>query len=103
MDLYVEGLELRRYRSSDHERVLQLHYQGLEQTGVRTNDDFYEEYDADLTRIEEEYLNDGDFIIATVNDEIVGMGVQRVQALRAGQFLSDFLSKRLDRAGMTKP
>jgi GNAT superfamily N-acetyltransferase len=73
----MESIEFRQYRPFDHAQVLQLHFKGLEQTGVRLNDDFHSGYDADLTRIEAEYLQNGEFLIATINEELIGMGAIR--------------------------
>jgi len=73
----MEEIKLRRYRPADHDRVLQLHYQGLKQVGIRIDDDFHSEYDADLTRIEAEYLQNGDFLIAAIGEKTVGMGAIR--------------------------
>jgi GNAT superfamily N-acetyltransferase len=73
----METVKLRQYRPSNHDRVLQLHYQGLKQVGIRLDDDFHSEYDADLTRIKAEYLQNGDFLIATIGEKTVGMGAIR--------------------------
>jgi GNAT superfamily N-acetyltransferase len=73
----MENIEFRQYRASDHDAVLQLHFKGLEQVGVRLSAELVPGLYDDLTRIEQEYLNGGDFLIATIGKEIVGMGAFR--------------------------
>lgn len=75
--LIIENVELRRYQPSDHDTVLQLHFKGLEQYGVRMNAELIPRFDDDLTRIEEAYLKDGDFLVSTIGKNIVGMGALR--------------------------
>ena len=70
----MADVELRQYLASDHDAVLQLHFKGLEQTGVRLNAKLALGLDDDLSRIEEAYLIGGDFLITTIDNKIVGMG-----------------------------
>jgi GNAT superfamily N-acetyltransferase len=73
----MENVKLRRYISSDYDTVLRLHFEGLQQHGVRINTELIPGLDDDLGRIEEEYLKDGDFLIATINEVPVGIGAIR--------------------------
>ena len=73
----MENIELRQYQSSDYEAVLQLHFQGLQQYGVHISSELISGLDDDLGRIQEEYLKNGEFLIATDNEKIVGMGALR--------------------------
>lgn len=77
MEQTREGVELRRYRPSDKDSVWQLHVQGLEQYSVRLDARFRPGLDDDLTRIEDEYLKNGDFLVATIGNDIVGIGALR--------------------------
>ena len=73
----MDNVVLRRYQSSDYEAILQLHFQGLQQYGVHINSELIPGLDDDLGRIEEEYLKNGEFLTATINGNIVGMGAFR--------------------------
>ncbi len=64
----------RQYQVSDQKKVWQLHLDGLRQTGSFVDDP---SLDADLLAIESVYLDDGDFIVACVQNEVVGMGAIR--------------------------
>lgn len=75
--LLIENIKLRQYRPSDYKTVLRLHFKGLEQHGVRLSPELLPGLDDDLIRIEEAYLKDGDFLISTIGDNIVGMGAFR--------------------------
>jgi GNAT superfamily N-acetyltransferase len=69
-------LKIRQYQSSDNKAIWELHRSALEPTGAMLpggpwNDD-------DLNDIPSEYINnDGDFIVGTVNKQIVCMGALR--------------------------
>jgi len=66
---------VRQYRKADHEEVIRLHREGIDQIGFFFNDT--EDTDRDLDHIESVYLKDGDFLIAIINDQIVGIGALR--------------------------
>lgn len=65
---------VRQYRKTDHEEVIRLHREGVDQIGFFFNDPAV---DRDLDYIESVYLKGGDFLIAIINDQIVGMGALR--------------------------
>ncbi|MEC0204724.1 hypothetical protein P4H39_19145 [Paenibacillus lautus] len=66
---------IRQYNKSDHDLVLKLHVEGLNQFNARFNDPYL---DQDIDNIEDHYLKkDGDFIVGLINDRIVGMGAYR--------------------------
>ena len=73
----MDNVSLRRYEPSDYDTVLKLHFKGLEQYGVRLNAELIPKFDDDLTRIEEAYLKNGDFLVYTIDTNIVGMGAFR--------------------------
>ena len=73
----MDNVSLRRYEPSDYDTVLKLHFKGLEQYGVRLNAELIPKFDDDLTRIEEAYLKNGDFLVYTIDSNIVGMGAFR--------------------------
>ncbi len=76
-NLKMESIELRRYKPSDYDTVLRLHFKGLEQYRIRLNTELIPGLDDDLTKIEEVYLKDGDFLVSTIGENIVGMGAFR--------------------------
>jgi len=70
-----DNLSIREYTREDSATVLELHKRGLEETESYVND---KRLDADLHDVEGTYLNDkGEFLIATIDNEIVGMGALR--------------------------
>lgn len=67
-----EGLHIRRYETADHEAVLGLHEVAMRGAGIHLGEGAW--YD-DLHEIEESYLRDGgEFLVGTLNREIVAMG-----------------------------
>lgn len=68
----MEELTVRRYRSADHDEVWQLHNLALRQVEAHAGNG---PWDEDLHKIEEVYLeNKGEFLVAELDGEIVGMG-----------------------------
>ena len=61
--------QLRPYASADKASVLELHASSHEEVEVSTPPDYF----ADLDRIDEVYLPDGAFLVAIVEERIVGM------------------------------
>jgi hypothetical protein len=62
----MEHVKLRRYMPSDLDAVRRLHVEGLKQTGSYLANPAY---DADLNRIEEEYIDrNGEFLVAVYDD-----------------------------------
>lgn len=74
-----EGLRIRRYQPRDNEQVWALHWEGLV-GATREQPKVDPVYDADLTRIEEEYLIEGsNFWVVEGTDGLIAMSaVQRV-------------------------
>ncbi|WP_199618193.1 Cof-type HAD-IIB family hydrolase [Paenibacillus alkalitolerans] len=71
----IELLIVRQYRQSDHDAVLKLHIDGLNQFNASVGNPAL---DQDLNNIQEHYLlNDGEFFVGTINEEIVAMGAYR--------------------------
>ncbi|MDD4901874.1 MAG: GNAT family N-acetyltransferase [Patescibacteria group bacterium] len=71
----MSKIKLRRYRTSDQDTVLRLHVEGLKQTESFLDDP---KYNQDFSNIKEIYLNNrGEFLMAMLNDEIIGMGALR--------------------------
>ena len=69
----MNNLQLRRYRPSDHETVLALHYAGVAQ--FDPEQDFPSEYDRDLDDIPGVYLDGrGDFLVGELDGEIIAIG-----------------------------
>ncbi|PLX24171.1 MAG: GNAT family N-acetyltransferase [Marinilabiliales bacterium] len=63
---------IRQYQSSDKDFVWQLHLKGLHQMNSFIDDP---NLDKDLQSIEEVYINNkGEFFIATIHNQIVGIG-----------------------------
>jgi ribosomal protein S18 acetylase RimI-like enzyme len=75
-------LELRRYEEADAPRVWCLHDAGLRQMDANWGDG---PWDDDLRSVQATYLDDcGDFLVGSVNGEIVAMGaVRRLSATTA--------------------
>lgn len=77
-------LNIRRYKSSDKDAIWRLHQQALEPTGAMLpggpwNDD-------DLNNIENEYINNsGDFLVGTIDNEIVCIGALRKKTDSIGE------------------
>jgi GNAT superfamily N-acetyltransferase len=68
-------VEIRRYKDRDHAAVIRLHNEALEVTGAHLGPGVWDE---DLQRIAEVYLRDGgEFLIATLDGEVVAMGALR--------------------------
>jgi len=69
---FVKNLQLRQYQFVDQDTVWQLHVDGLNQTGSFVDD---RKYDQDVLHIKETYLdNGGEFLVALLDNKIVGMG-----------------------------
>jgi ribosomal protein S18 acetylase RimI-like enzyme len=75
-------LELRRYEEADASRVRCLHDEGLRQMDANWGDG---PWDDDLHSVRATYLDDrGEFLVGSVNGEIVAMGaVRRLSASTA--------------------
>ena len=67
-------LHIRRYESRDHDQVWELHNVALWQVGAHAGNG---PWDEDLHRIEQVYLNDGEFLVGEVDGGIVAMGALR--------------------------
>jgi ribosomal protein S18 acetylase RimI-like enzyme len=68
----MKKIELRQYGTSDQDAAWDLHVDGLKQTGSFVDD---RKYDQDLFTIKETYLDKGgEFFVALLNNEIIGMG-----------------------------
>ncbi len=68
-------LTIRRYQSSDHAAVCELHKATLLAAGAYIDNSAF---DADLAQIEAIYLDGhGEFLIGTIQDRIVAMGALR--------------------------
>lgn len=68
-------IQLRQYQDTDQDTVWQLHVDGLNQTGSFVNNP---KHDQDLLNIKETYLSHkGEFLIALINNKIIGMGAFR--------------------------
>jgi GNAT superfamily N-acetyltransferase len=65
---------VRQYRKDDHEEVVRLHREGINQIGVFFDDPAV---DNDLDDIEGVYLKRGEYLIATIGNRVVGMGALR--------------------------
>ena len=65
-------MEVRRYRSSDHDAVWELHNVALNDVGAHAGNG---PWDDDLHRIEAEYIEaGGEFYVGTIDGRIVVMG-----------------------------
>ncbi|HXI83493.1 MAG TPA: GNAT family N-acetyltransferase [Verrucomicrobiae bacterium] len=68
-------LTIRRYQSSDHPAVWDLHKTALLAAGAYIHDS---PFDVDLGQIEAVYLNNGgEFLVGTIEDRVVAMGALR--------------------------
>lgn len=68
------ALEVRRFTPEDTESVLSLHRRAIEEIGAYS-EELSEYLDADMTDIEQNYLqNGGDFLVGTLDGELVAMG-----------------------------
>lgn len=68
-------MEIRRYQSSDHAAVVELHVKGLQQAGAYLGAG---PWDDDLDHIEEIYLeNGGEFLVGLLDGRIIAMGALR--------------------------
>jgi ribosomal protein S18 acetylase RimI-like enzyme len=68
-------LNIRRYQSSDHAAVWDLHKTALLAAGAYIHDS---PFDVDLAQIEAVYLNGhGEFLVGTIEDRVVAMGALR--------------------------
>jgi ribosomal protein S18 acetylase RimI-like enzyme len=78
----VFSMLIRRYQASDNKEVKELHYAGVAQIDPDPHRPDNPFVDNDLDDIEGIYLNDrGDFIMGTIENEIVAMGaLQKVSA-----------------------
>ena len=113
----MQGLKIRRYKSSDNPTVLKLHELGLAEIGSKPD---YKNYiDKDLREIEEVYLKQGDFIVGEYEGKVVAMvafkkvneGVAELKRMRVnpgyqsrgiGQALIEELEKRAKDLGFRK-
>ena len=65
-------MEVRRYRSSDHDAVWELHNIALNESGAHAGNG---PWDDDLHHIEAEYIEaDGEFFVGVMDGSIVAMG-----------------------------
>ncbi len=65
-------LEVRRYRSSDHDAVWALHNEALAPTGAHVGNGVW---DKDLHQIEDVYLNNGgEFLVGIYDGQLIAMG-----------------------------
>ena len=64
---------IRQYRKDDHEEVVRLHREGINQIGAFFDDPAV---DSDLDDIEGVYKR-GEYLIATIGNRVVGMGALR--------------------------
>jgi GNAT superfamily N-acetyltransferase len=75
MDSPPPELEIRRYRSGDHDSVRALHDLALHDVGAHLGNG---RWDEDLDAIEDVYLSSGgEFLVGTLGREIVVMGALR--------------------------
>lgn len=106
-------LKFRQYEESDHDKVWQLHEDGLKRTGSFVDNP---EFDKDLHDIRKIYR---EFILALLDENIVGMGalkqidettaeIKRVrvdavyQAQGIGSKITDYLISKASRLGFRK-
>lgn len=68
----VTDLTIRRFRDADRDRVRDLHEAALRDAG-----DYADVPDADLDDVESSYLDEGDFLVGTVDGDVVAMGAYR--------------------------
>jgi ribosomal protein S18 acetylase RimI-like enzyme len=75
---------IRRYQAEDNREVKELHYAGVAQIDPDPERPDNPLVDADLDDIENVYINNrGDFIIGTINNEIMAIGaLQKVSESR---------------------
>ena len=75
-------LTIRRYRAADHDQVWDLHNLALNDVGAHAGSG---EWDDDLHRVEEAYLNaGGEFLVGILDGRIVAMGaLKRTSPTRA--------------------
>lgn len=65
-------MKIRKYESSDHDAVWELHNIGLNQTGTNLGNG---KWDDDLHHVEQVYLqNDGEFLVGLVDNQLIAMG-----------------------------
>lgn len=75
LEFHMKKVTLRQYRDSDKDAVWRLHVAGLNQTGSFI---FNQKLDGDFKDIEGIYMdNGGEFFVASLNEEIAGMGALR--------------------------
>ena len=73
--MLVVVIEVRQYDRADHDAVVQLHHEALAATGGHLGPG---PWDDDLDQIEEVYVAaGGEFLVATLDGEIVAMGALR--------------------------
>jgi GNAT superfamily N-acetyltransferase len=90
-------LELRRYEESDASRVWCLHDEGLRQMDARWGDG---PWDDDLRSVDATYLgNRGEFLVGTVNGEVVAMGALRRVSATAAEIKRMRVDVRFQRQG----
>ena len=71
----MTSIKFRQFQDQDLDKVWELHISGLNQTQSFIPNP---ELDADLDNIQAHYLNNnGEFLIAEINNQIVGMGAFR--------------------------
>ena len=80
------ALTIRQYQPDDKEKVKALSFAGLAQMGINVTPDHLVKYDSDLDAIEDVYLNNrGEFLIGTMNGDIVVMGGLRAKTHTCGE------------------
>jgi len=93
---FDDGMQLRRYRSSDGPAVRRLHFEGLDQMGVNRPGP----WDADLDQIEAEYLSRGEFLIAELEGQAVAMGGLRAVGADVGELKRLRVTEAYQRRGL---
>ncbi|MFA6394079.1 MAG: GNAT family N-acetyltransferase [Patescibacteria group bacterium] len=82
----MQHIRLRRFVKNDKKAVDLLHIQGLKQSDSYINEpEARQQLDADLIDIRKTYIkNGGEFIVATLNNKIIGMGaLKRIDKITA--------------------
>ncbi len=93
-------LVIRRYRPKDKETVKAISYAGLTQMGLDVSPEHLARYDRDLDTIEEVYLdNRGDFLVGTLDHEIVVMGGIRYKTATCGEIKRIRVRRECQRRG----
>ena len=89
-------MQIRRYKPEDNKAVKALHFAGLAQFGA--SEDPY--HDSDLDDIEGVYLNnDGEFLVGTLNDEIIAIGALKKVTATRGEIKRIRVDRKVQRHG----